>query len=242
MVLYLLDAWFAEHPENVAGIHCKAGKGRTGLMIAVYLVHCGEVPTAIEALKKFAVERTNNAKGVTIPSQIRYCHYYHQAKMKGLLAEELSLPCPAYQITHIRLVTVPSFNVGGGCEAYFQVKKMWTVRNTEGALTTREESVFDYKEKVKSLVKSPADAEYVDFDCTPFNLIVRGDVKLIFNDVDAFHSSQKMCHVWFNTAFIENNFLCFHKIAIDKACKDKKEKYFKKEFAIEVFMHQVELS
>jgi phosphatidylinositol-3,4,5-trisphosphate 3-phosphatase/dual-specificity protein phosphatase PTEN len=31
--------WLSKHPQNIAAVHCKAGKGRTGLMIACYMVN-----------------------------------------------------------------------------------------------------------------------------------------------------------------------------------------------------------
>lgn len=34
--------WMNAHPENVIAVHCKGGKGRTGLMICVWLVHSRE--------------------------------------------------------------------------------------------------------------------------------------------------------------------------------------------------------
>lgn len=71
--VFCLDAYFymREHSENVIAVHCKAGKGRTGMMIACFLLFSGTCPSASEAIKYYGRRRSYDWVGVSIPSQIR---------------------------------------------------------------------------------------------------------------------------------------------------------------------------
>ncbi|KAF1740631.1 hypothetical protein MXB_4340 [Myxobolus squamalis] len=68
--------FLSKSEDNVIVVHCKAGKGRTGLMICCYLLFSNTVTKPCDALQLFASKRTHNQKGVTIPSQRRYVHYF----------------------------------------------------------------------------------------------------------------------------------------------------------------------
>lgn len=52
----------------------QSGKGRAGLVVCAYLVHCGF--SAEDALEIFSQTRTTDQSGITTPSQQRYVHYY----------------------------------------------------------------------------------------------------------------------------------------------------------------------
>ena len=69
--LYLL-----KNPNSVAAVHCKAGKGRTGVMICSYLVFSNLCESSDKAFRYYARIRTKNNTGVTIPSQKRYIKYF----------------------------------------------------------------------------------------------------------------------------------------------------------------------
>lgn len=69
--LYLL-----KNPEHVTAIHCKAGKGRTGVMICCYLIFSGICLNSLKAFEEYSERRSYVKKGVTIPSQKRYVHHF----------------------------------------------------------------------------------------------------------------------------------------------------------------------
>ncbi|KAH8556160.1 putative phosphatidylinositol-3,4,5-trisphosphate 3-phosphatase [Umbelopsis sp. PMI_123] len=68
--------YLAQHPENVVVVHCKAGKGRTGVMVAALLLKLKVVSDPYEAMQIYAQRRTHDGRGITIPSQRRYVLYY----------------------------------------------------------------------------------------------------------------------------------------------------------------------
>jgi phosphatidylinositol-3,4,5-trisphosphate 3-phosphatase/dual-specificity protein phosphatase PTEN len=59
-------------------VHCKAGKGRTGLAVTSYLVFMEACRDAYEAVDYFNERRTKDGFGMNVPSQIRYLHYFEK--------------------------------------------------------------------------------------------------------------------------------------------------------------------
>lgn len=55
--LYLI-----KNPRGVASVHCKAGKGRTGVMICSYLIFSGLCENSVRAFDHYAEARTKNKK------------------------------------------------------------------------------------------------------------------------------------------------------------------------------------
>eukprot|EP00116_Pleurobrachia_bachei_P002963 sb/3463225/ len=98
----------AEDEQNVAVIHCKAGKGRTGVMIVSYLLHEGIYEQVCPALQFYGEARTFDTKGVTIPSQRRYVYYYGDYVSRGFPPYEAE----SLLLTKIRLVKMPHSQSG----------------------------------------------------------------------------------------------------------------------------------
>lgn len=71
-----VEEFLGESEANVVAIHCKAGKGRTGVMISAYLMWSGEWTNPSAAMEYYGAMRTQDMKGVTIPSQRRFVEYF----------------------------------------------------------------------------------------------------------------------------------------------------------------------
>ncbi|KAF0685760.1 Aste57867_22368 [Aphanomyces stellatus] len=93
--------WLALHPDNVAAIHCKAGKGRTGVMICAYLLYSSEYVTSYGAMNFYGGARSLNQQGVTIPSQRRFIDYFarlcHTNQEDAVAQHELGLTTTDFQ-------------------------------------------------------------------------------------------------------------------------------------------------
>jgi phosphatidylinositol-3,4,5-trisphosphate 3-phosphatase and dual-specificity protein phosphatase PTEN len=213
-------------------VHCKAGKGRTGVMVSCLLISLGICKSATEALQMFGRERTHDGKGVTIPSQARYVHYWEQWLARKL-PRSLSSVTPTYKVTRARFITIPDFDVGvTGCDPYLLV----SVSNSElhGA------RCWDMRTHHKRLEHFKLKHGVIDLDFTKYSLYIRDNVRMTWMDKDTTHADEKMFSVNFHTAFIDSGtHLCFEKAVLDGACKDKVQRYFNRAFTFELFVERV---
>jgi len=189
-----VDKWLDEHEQNVAVVHCKAGKGRTGLMICAYLLHRRSYTTAEDVLGYYGSVRTQDQKGVTIPSQRRYVDYY-----AAMMSSSLQYTPVKMYLTSIVIDPMPALASLGHNEVYVQFE-------------VRQTSVRPYTSDVY-LVKRTDDRINLELQ-NP--LLIVGDVKIDFTQkikLDILNitgrpryvTNGKLFHFWVNTFFIDQH-------------------------------------
>ena len=100
-----------ESVHNVVAVHCKGGKGRTGVFVCAWLRYSEFRANCTESMEYFASRRSGAkakaSQGVTGASQRRYLTYFDKAlSAGGYRANKLRLK-------KIRLITCPHMDSDG---------------------------------------------------------------------------------------------------------------------------------
>ncbi|TPX44817.1 hypothetical protein SeMB42_g03511 [Synchytrium endobioticum] len=201
--------WLSLHEKNVAVVHCKAGKGRTGVMVCAYLMASGLAHGAEEAIRFYAIARTKNQQGVTIPSQVRYIHYCDSLIQNGWKYTPRSL-------------FMQSMAVSSTYSPLFDPIIIITIHNT-----------IVYASNASTVLSQTNN----EIRITPGSLVpLCGDIKV---ECFQRNNTVKMFQFWFNTAFLHSSEpgvykLVLPKCEVDGAHKDRHHKKFDAGFRIEM--------
>ncbi|KAL2609129.1 hypothetical protein R1flu_027702 [Riccia fluitans] len=201
----IADEWLSQDENNVLVTHCKAGKGRSGLMICAYLLYTSLCPSPQKALHFFAEKRTKNGKGVTIPSQKRYVGYFHDLLEKGP-REEVELQLAEICFT-ANIVSSKDVNV-----------VISSLTGREGCAPIRVISTQESGSKVSR--SKLARTLVMSFS----QLWICGDVKFEFQTTEVSlclkQYQHRLFYFWLNTSQIEGAEMLFRsKTELDKPSK-----------------------
>ncbi|XP_026488007.2 phosphatidylinositol 3,4,5-trisphosphate 3-phosphatase and dual-specificity protein phosphatase PTEN isoform X1 [Vanessa tameamea] len=225
--------WLNKDSRNVAAVHCKAGKGRTGTMVCCYLLYSGQKATADEALKFYGIKRAHDEKGVTIPSQRRYVEYFAALVRGGL----------SYRATrvHVRELLMSPPPALTGLQATLELSVSQVEPQFKAPLGAHELRRHDSAARVSLAA------------CTP----LQGDVRVdVYYKPKMMMRKERLFHFWFNTFFVtacvgatpvpaphdspnlETFKLTLDKWQLDDAHKDKQHKLYSPDFKVELIIQK----
>ncbi|CAG0890058.1 unnamed protein product [Cyprideis torosa] len=173
--------WLGRNEQNVAAVHCKAGKGRTGVMICCYLLHKGLFSSAETALDHYGKQRAHDRQGVTIPSQRRYVEYYSLLIRSNLQYKPVTCLLKAVEMTPLPNIS----NLNSVQMTLFQLD--------QGTQTEKKRTA----EIV--VIKGTVEGNSLKF---VVNKPVRGDIKIEVTHINKLMQKEKLLHCWFNTFFV----------------------------------------
>lgn len=209
--------WLNESERNIGVIHCKAGKGRTGVMICSYMLFSKHSPTASDALQFYANARTMNKKGVTIPSQQRYVRYLDRVlQLNKDLSWDGTYLTPHPEQTSLRIVSVSLRPA-----PLFKAKLSFQIYNSDFKVIYKYHEDRDKKEKNHGGVTYETTDASVDMDQCK-SAVVHEDFKIMLLKQEG-SKYKKLGQFWLNTQFIDDMSITIPKLELDKIYKDAKK-------------------
>eukprot|EP01035_Chromulina_nebulosa_P021416 gene21416-27742_t len=209
----IVETYLQQNIKNVVIIHCRTGKGRSCLLTACYLLHCGLFSSAEEAVSFLCRERSPLLlNALCVPSQVRYVHYYEALLRDDSSTGQEKRVQHLLRILHIRMTTVPQFSASilhGGCSPYLSISVL--ARRTSPSLSS---SSNDGAAQAEQWFPKRV---YSQLDHTPMrrpNLVPR------------YRSDE------------QGGYLSFGREGVDLACRDEQGYSFHKDFKIEIFLQR----
>lgn len=135
-----INSFLNTHPANVIVIHCLAGRGRTGTVIASYLTFSGLFDNGSEALEHFARKRSMVHRGVQQPSQRRYVQYFSEI----LAGRKPKHYAKSIMLKQIVMYTIPKFGKNHTCQPVLEIFTAPTRQKPKRLLYSSLESRKDF--------------------------------------------------------------------------------------------------
>jgi protein-tyrosine phosphatase len=213
--------------QNVVVVHCLAGKGRTGTVIAAYLIFSGLFDNADAAMNYFAVQRSVNNWGITGPSQKKYIQYFAELWKKKEKPSQDPILIKSLVMTRVPKLSLGPLKTGINPSVYIYD---FTYYPRQNLIWTNK---INSQKADKQFLSSQQNIVF------PVEKLVRGDI-LVVMEHSALVSSEKVARFAFNTGMIPSDAtkLVFSKSDIDEACSDAR---FPNDFAFEIYFERVPL-
>jgi hypothetical protein len=188
--------WLDQNPNHVASMHCKAGKGRAGLMSCIALIRTGQCQTAIEALNHYDATRVKNNRGLTVTSQRKYVIFFETLwrQYYGVSGDIGAVPGALPGVR--RAPVEPELYLVGieikDCKLALRNVRVAVYHGTYSS----PELLFD---------SGKGKGDNAKFSC---ETIVEGNFKILVEHKPGFFSSKrKLFELWHNTLFMDKNCL-----------------------------------
>jgi len=228
--------WLGRDAKNVVAMHCKAGKGRAGLMCVCLLLFWGDYKTYTEAVSHYNQARTKDKKGLTLPSQQRYAQCYAELCQAGMGSPQ-AIPALQRRLipTELRMSQLPLKAKQMMLKVFMNLKEVCVSAMTDMA-TIRSQCNDDGSFNLLLLAQTGHSASsppvlLKSTDGEKNNLDLNGDV--LVQVWDSLKAKKPLLYYSFHTYFVSSDRLLLDKLQVERAHKDKKHKKFTADFKME---------
>lgn len=196
-----MDRFLSTNDDNVAAVHCKAGKGRTGTLICSYLLFKGIVRDPETAINLFKKKRLRRGKGVETPSQRLAVICINRIFKGSIPLSRLASP----RILRLQKIIVsPALNVQFGIDIYVDSQR-------EYGKPVYTSPPFD-----KSI------GSFLAVDCG--GVSIGGSILLRAYLNGLVIGPSNLFRIWFDTSFIEDD-ACYIDFGINDIDDAKNKKF-----------------